>query len=209
MNRNEEVTLTVSASRAADRLSRRRARLLIFVRAAALAVVSLWLLSRLSSAAPPNKDRTETARGMDRCRCWVLMDIESFYCAPCLEPLLALCRALPARVQEDRILGVLVYEAAGGSERSELRSRIVLKKWQGFRKAHDIRFPAVADTGPFFRGFLKDGIVILLVHEARSVLASYTLPLKSGQLEEIVETLLDRAEGPESFSRPPPPRRMN
>jgi len=196
MNRNEEVLRAVSASRAADRLSRRRARLLIFVRAAALAVVSLWLLSRLSSAAPPNKDRPETARGMDRCRCWVLMDIESFYCAPCLEPLLALCRALPARVQEDRILGVLVYEAAGGSERSELRSRIVLKKWQGFRKTHDIRFPAVVDTGPFFRGFLKDGIVVLLAHEGRNVLLSYSLPLKAGQLEEIVETLLDRAEGP-------------
>jgi hypothetical protein len=204
MNRNEEVSRTVSGS-LAGRLSRRRARLLIFVRAAALAVVSLGLLSRMSSAASPNKNRPETAPGMDRCRCWILLDIESFYCAPCLEPLLDLCRALPARVQEDRVLGVLVYEAAGGSERSELRSRIVLKKWQGFRKTHDIRFPAVADTGPFFRGFLKDAIVVLLAHEGRNVLLSYSLPLQAGQLDEIVEILLDRAEGPENFSRPPPP----
>jgi hypothetical protein len=123
------------------------------------------------------------------------MDIEAFYCGPCLEPLLALCRALPARVQEERVRGILVYGAAG-REHSELRSLIVLKKWQGFRKAHDIRFSAVADTGPFFRGFLRDGIVILVVHEARSVLASYALPLKPGQLEEIVEALLDDAEGP-------------
>jgi hypothetical protein len=152
--------------------------------AAALSLVSLGLLSGPSSAA-----------GMDRSCCWVLMDIESFYCAPCLEPLLALCRALPARVQEERIRGILVYGSSGG-ERSELRSRIVMKKWQGFRKAHDIRFPAVMDTGPFFRGFLKEGIVVLLVHEERSVLACYTLPLKSGQLEEIVEILSVRAEGP-------------
>ena len=195
MNRNEEVLRTVSDSRGADRLSRRRARLLLLVRAAALAVVSFWSLSRPSSAAPPSKDRPETAAGTDRSCCWVIMDIESFYCAPCLEPLLDLCRALPARVQEERVRGILVYGSSGG-ERSELRSRIVLKKWQGFRKAHDIRFSAVADAESFFRGFLKDGIVILLFQEERSVLAFYMLPLKSGQLEEIVEILSARAVGP-------------
>ena len=121
--------------------------------------------------------------------CWILIDIESFFCAPCLEPFLALCRALPARVQEERIQGILVYDAPPGGDRSGLRSGIVLKKWRAFRKAHDIRFPAAADAGRFFRGLLKGGIIVLLVHEERTVLACYPLPLQPGQLEEIVGIL--------------------
>lgn len=194
MIRMEAVRRSILAAWAANRASRRISRQTKPFRAAAMSLVWPWLLTGLLSAVPPNEIRTETAARSRSC-CWILMDIESFYCAPCLEPLLALCRALPARVQEERVRGILVYGSSGG-ERSELRSRIVLKKWLGFRKAHDILFPAVADTGPFFRGFLKDGIVVLLVHEERSVLASYPLPLKSGQLEEIVEILSARAEGP-------------
>jgi len=196
MIRKGEVPRIIPAPQSADRTSRRMVRGSRLSRAASLAIVPLWLLFGPSSSVPMNGAWPETAAGMERSCCWVLMDIESFYCGPCLEPLLAFCRALPSRVQEDRVRGILVYDAAGGNEHSKLRSRIVLKKWQGFRKAHDIRFPAVADAGPFFRDFLKDGIVILLVHEARSVLVTYALPLKSGQLDEIVDCLVDRVERP-------------
>ena len=200
MNKSMEISWRATASRTADRSSRPRAGLGQWILAAALSVVSIWLFFRPSSAAPPGKDRPEAIAGTDRSCCWVLLDIEAFYCAPCLEPFLDLCRALPAGVQEERVRGILVYAAAAGGESAELRSRIVLKKWQGFRKAHDIRFSAVADKEPFFRKYLKDGIIILLVDEARSVFASYTLPLKPGQLEEIVEAMLNPGEGSGSYS---------
>jgi len=166
---------------AVDRLRRNAAQYFLLRRAVVLLLIWPCLLSTTLPA--------RSAGGEAGICCWILIDIESFFCAPCLEPFLALCRALPARVQEEKIQGILVYETPAGGDRSGLRSGIVLKKWRAFRKAHGIRFPAAADAGRFFRGLLNGGIVVLLVHEERNVLACYPLPLQPGQLEEIVGIL--------------------
>lgn len=161
-------------------------------RAAVLAIAALGWLSWPAFAVPAPRFDSHPESG--KRSCWILIDMASFHCAACLEPLLAFCRGLPARIQEEKVLGVIVDESAGGTARSELRPLILLKKWQGLRNAHDIRFPAVVDEGSIFRGCLKGGIVVLLVHEARSVLAVFPLPLKPGQMEEIIGILADRPE---------------
>jgi len=121
--------------------------------------------------------------------CWILIDIESLFCASCLEPLVDLCRALPSRIQEEKVRAIRVFDAPAGDESASLRAGIVLKKWRAFQKIHGIRFPAVADTGRFFRRFVEGGIVVLAVHDGWSALVSYPLPFKPGQMAEIVEIL--------------------
>ena len=97
------------------------------------------------------------------------------------------------RIQEEQVLGVLVDGGAGGASKPELRPFILLKKWEGLRRAYGIRIPAVIDADDIFGGRLNGGVVVLLVHEARSVLTAFSLPLKPGQMDEIIGLL---AEGP-------------
>lgn len=161
-------------------------------RAAGLAIAALGWLSWPAFTVPA--PRFDSRTGSGKAICWILMDMTSFQCAACLEPLLALCRALPARIQEEKVLGILVDEEAGGAAGPESRPPILLKKWRGLCKAHDIRFPAVVDEDSIFRDCLNGAILVLLVHEARSVLAAFPLPLKAGQMEEIIGILADRPE---------------
>jgi len=128
--------------------------------------------------------------GAGRSSCWVIMDIESFFCPPCLQPLLDFCRALPAVVQEERVHGILVSRAPEAGERAGRRRLIVQKKWLGFRQANDIRFSAVMDDSRFFSGMLKGGFMILLLDEETQSLKGYALPLRSAQIGELMGHLL-------------------
>jgi len=121
----------------------------------------------------------------------VLVDVESFFCGACLEPLLEFCRAIPVRVQEDRLRGILVFGAGPSSEDVEIRARIVAAKWQGFSKANGIRFPAFADADRAFRGTLKTGAAILIFAERTRTVRWYPFPLSKPRLEEVLRILLN------------------
>jgi hypothetical protein len=152
-----------------------------FVMAGVLSFFPLWAAS--GAAAPASS-------GVGRNSCWVIMDIESFFCPPCLQPLLDFCRALPAVVQEERVQGILVSRAPEAGELAGRRRLIVQKKWLGFRQANDIRFSAVMDDSRFFSGFSKASFVILFFDEETQSLKCYSLPLGSAQIEEIMGHLL-------------------
>ena len=121
----------------------------------------------------------------------VLVDVESFFCGACLDPLLEFCRAIPVRVQEDRLRGILVFGAGPSSEDAEIRARIVATKWQGFSKANGIRFPALADTDRAFREMLKTGAAILIFAERTRTVRWFPLPLSKDRLEEVLRILID------------------
>lgn len=157
--------------------------------ALAMTMTAVMVANFLASEAGRGASSAAPERG--RSACWILMDIESFFCAPCLQPLLDFCRALPARVQEERVKGILAYGAPEGRERSERRMLIVRKKWQGFKSANGLRFSAVVDSGHFFQGILTAAVVVLLFDEERQMLKKYSLPLRPGQLEEITGSLLN------------------
>ncbi len=122
---------------------------------------------------------------------WILVDVESFFCGACLDPLLEFCRAVPARVQEDRLRAILVFGAGPSSEDAEIRARIVKTKWQGFSQANGIRFPALADADRVFRGTLKTGAGILIFAEEARTVRWYPLPLSKERLEEVLRILID------------------
>jgi hypothetical protein len=122
---------------------------------------------------------------------WVLVDVESFFCGACLEPLLEFCRAVPARVQEERLRGILVFGSGPPGGDAELRARIVKAKWAGFSRANDIRFPALADADRALRGTLKTGAGILIFGEETGTVRWYPLPLSKERLEEVLRILIN------------------
>jgi len=122
--------------------------------------------------------------------CWFLLDFDAIFCAPCLAPLFDLCRALPAIVQERQVRGVLVYSSPPDKERAERRAKIVRKKWQGFMKANDIRFPVAFDDAHVFNYLSKSGALLLLFDFDLHVIKKYGFPLTREQLNEILELLL-------------------
>jgi hypothetical protein len=127
-----------------------------------------------------------------RFQCWVIVDFDSLLCPGCLEPLLGFCRALPASVQEDRLLGVVVFRPAKNPGEGLRRRRIVEAQWNGFRKAHDIRFPAVLDDGPVFRRWLTAGAAKVLCFDERArTFRELELPLRPGRFDELLSLLLN------------------
>jgi hypothetical protein len=121
--------------------------------------------------------------------CWVLMDFDGFSCGLCLDALVDFCRALPPSVQERRVRGILAYRAPQGKEAAIRQAGIVAKKWSGFRKANDIRFPVFIDAGRLFASGLGSGPAVLLFDENAGTLRMYPLPLHPAQLENILAIL--------------------
>jgi hypothetical protein len=98
---------------------------------------------------------------------------------------------VPARIQEDRLRGILVFGAGPSAEDAEIRARIVKAKWQGFSQANGIRFPVLADADRAFRGTLKTGAGILIFAEETRTVRWYPLPLSKPRLEEVLRFLID------------------
>jgi hypothetical protein len=118
---------------------RRQVRNVVFPLAAVCAFLASWYAGTAMTPGPPPAADEKAA-------CWVLADMDSFFCGPCLEHLLAFFRAVPARVQEDRVRGILVFGAGRTAEDTRRRGEIVRTKWRGFSRANGIRVPASVDA---------------------------------------------------------------
>jgi len=132
------------------------------------------------------------AAAAPRYQCWILIDFDAVFCAPCLEPLIAFCRALPAAVQDGRVLGIVVYGAPASPGEEGRRRKIVEAKWDGFHKAHGFRFPAILDDGPVFRRWLDKGAAKVLFFDGPSrAVREFDLPLRPERFDEMLSLLLN------------------
>lgn len=123
-------------------------------------------------------------------RCWVVIDFDAVFCSTCFEPFLDLCRALPVSIQEDRVLGVIVFTSPKGVVSSSRRG-IVERKWEGVREANGIRFPVVFDDGPIFRRWLGKNQAKILGFDGRTLtVREFDLPLRGRRFEELLSLLL-------------------
>jgi hypothetical protein len=120
--------------------------------------------------------------------CWVLIDLDAFYCGLCLDALTAFCRAVPSVLQEERLRGILLLRPPSASGSDAVQLRIALKKWDGFRKANDIRFPVFCDEGRLFAARENGGRIVLLDPAGR-VLRGFGLPLKPKELAQVLSFL--------------------
>jgi hypothetical protein len=136
-----------------------------------------------AEAAPPGL-QSEDARGAS---CWILIDLDGFSCGLCLEALLAFCRAIPEELQERGVRGILAFRAPQGKDAAARQTGILTKKWNGFRKANDIRFPAFVDVGGVFAG--QPAASVFLFDESAGTLRAFPLPLRQGQLEIVLAVL--------------------
>jgi hypothetical protein len=157
-------------------------------------VVAATLLTAAFAAAAGAADETAgiPASALEqRSSCWVLVDMDSFFCGTCLDHLLAFSRAVPARVQEERVRGILVFGGAATPEETRRKAQVVQTKWQGFSRASGIRFPASVDADMAFSGLLKAGVGLLVFDARAQTVRRFPLPVPRGGLEEILKILVD------------------
>jgi hypothetical protein len=127
-----------------------------------------------------------------RYQCWIIIDFDAVFCSACLDPLLSFCRALPATVQEGRVLGIVVYGPPADSRDEGRKRKIVEAKWDGFHKVHGFRFPAVLDDGPIFRRWLDKGAARVLFFDGPArVVREFELPLRADRFDEMLSLLLN------------------
>ena len=131
------------------------------------------------------------AKARPSTRCWVVIDFDAVFCSTCFDPFLDLCRALPASIQEDRVLGVVVFSSPKGEAASSRRG-IVERKWEGVREANGIRFPVVFDDGPIFRHWLGDRQTKILGFDWQTrTVREFDLPLRGQRFDELLSLLLN------------------
>jgi hypothetical protein len=127
-----------------------------------------------------------------RYQCWIIIDFDAVFCAACLDPLLAFCRALPATVQEGRVLGIVVYGPPADPQDEDHKRKIMEAKWDGFHKVHGFRFPAVLDDGPIFRRWLDKGAARVLFFDGPArIVREFELPLRADRFDEMLSLLLN------------------
>jgi hypothetical protein len=97
----------------------------------------------------------------------VLVDVDGLACSPCQEPLLQLARSLPAAVQEERMIGVLLLPRGAGRANDERNAAIALARWKGFGRVNGVKFPAVVDGTHSF-GLPEGSILAILVFDEES-----------------------------------------
>jgi hypothetical protein len=122
--------------------------------------------------------------------CLLIMDAESLVCTPCLDPLLRLCRALPAFIQEKCVLGILVPGGSAQTSDDSPHIRIIRKKLSGLMQANDLRFPVLVDSSRVFGDLTARGPAAVLFDRDRRFIKRYALPLSSRQEEELLGFLL-------------------
>jgi hypothetical protein len=121
--------------------------------------------------------------------CLVLVDLDAFYCGLCLEALLSFCRAVPAALQESRVRAVLLLRPSSAGVPGSDLARIARKKWDGFRRANGILFPALCDEGRAFARPEKTGTSVLLFDGPAGAVKAFPLPLKPNELAEVLRFL--------------------
>lgn len=129
----------------------------------------------------------------------VLIDTDALACSPCLEPLQALCRAVPPEIQEKRLRGVLTYR--DGEKPDPRRARIARTRWTGYSRANGIHFPVSVDEVHAFNRLGEEGTTILLFDEAAGCIRRWNAPFKPDALRELTEFLSD-ADPDKIGSRP-------
>jgi len=117
----------------------------------------------------------------------VLIDTDALACSPCLEPLQALCRAVPPEVQGKRLRGVLTYR--DGEKPDPRRARVARTRWTGYSRANGIIFPASVDEVHAFNRLSEEGTTILLFDEAAGCVRCWIAPFKPEALRELAEFL--------------------
>jgi hypothetical protein len=153
------------------------------VRAFVAGAASLCVFAAAARGASP---RPVGERGGE---CWVLLDLDAFSCGLCLESLLAFCRAIPAGLQETRVRGVLLLRPPSPNVSDASLVGIALRKWEGFRRANDIRFPVYCDQDRAIRGPGKAGVAVMLLDGPGRSLRTLPFPLKPKQLAEVLRFL--------------------
>ena len=162
-------------------------------------LLGLWLILAAlficcSSKAGDGTARPSAISGR-RTLCWILIDFETFFCSPCLAPLLEFCQALPGHVQAERVRGILVYNRRSDGNEDSRYARIVQTKMQGFIKANNIRFPIVLDEYHLFNGLLQSNTQALLFDDQRQVVRKISFPFQPGEKNDILKLLLSTDGG--------------
>jgi hypothetical protein len=111
----------------------------------------------------------------------VLIDVDGLACSPCLEPLQALCRALPPAVQEKRLVGVLTYR--DGDKPDPRRGQIARTRWTGYSRANGILFPAT------FNRLSEEAMTILLFDAPTGNVRRWSAPFTPDVLREVADFL--------------------
>lgn len=110
-------------------------------------------------------------------------------CFNCLEGTLKFVASLPARTQQESVLGILMDRASIENPSSEDSSRILLKKIRGFITAHDLHFRVVVDSGGVFVSAAPDGSSLVLVDRLRGMCRRYDFPLSRVDKQDILTVL--------------------
>ncbi len=152
--------------------------------AAVLFLAASLLVAAAAAAVKPQKPRPE--RGGE---CLVLIDLDAFYCGLCLEALLSFCRAVPSAIQESQMRGILLGRPASSGRTDDDLARIARRKWDGFRRANDIRFPVLSDAGRVFRLSGKAGVAVVLLDDPGRAIRCYPLPLRKNELAAVLRFL--------------------
>ena len=125
-------------------------------------------------------------------RCWLVIDFDAISCPACLDQILSFCRALPAEVLEERVMGIVVFGRALTAEEGARRRRIAEIKWDGIRRANGLRFPSVLDDGPVVRSWLNRGAAKIVCFDGKArMLREYDLPLVQRRFDELLAILVD------------------
>ncbi len=124
-------------------------------------------------------------------QCWILLDFEAAVCASCIRPALDCLAALPELLQEERLLGIIVFAGPAEPQAAATRRKIVEKQWDALARASRIRMPVVFDAGPLWRGILGDRIALALGFDpgTRSI-RNFSLPLQGAELDAFLALLL-------------------
>lgn len=110
-------------------------------------------------------------------------------CFNCLEGTLKFVGSLPARTQQESVLGILMDRASFEKTSPGDSSRIQLKKIRGFIDAHDLHFRVVADSGGVFFSAAPDGSSLVLIDRLRGRCKRYDFPLSQVDKQEVLSAL--------------------
>jgi len=153
-------------------------------------LLSAGLFTGCSSARPDRAAGLSDSPG-SKAICWVLFDLDSLFCSPCLAPLLEFCQSLPAPIQVEKVRGILVYAARPDRDQDGRHAQVIQKKIHGFVKANGLKFPIALDGLHVFNSLVQSAALALLFDDTHQSVRAYAFPLKPGEKDEIMQHLLN------------------
>ena len=124
-------------------------------------------------------------------RGWVLLDFDAAICASCFQPALDCLAALPESLQEENLLGIVVFAGPSDPQAAAARRRVVEKQWDALARSGRIRMPVVFDGSSLWKGILGNRIALALCFDpgTRS-LREFPLPLHGAEFDAFLALLL-------------------